>query len=306
MLGNAASGANASYTPTSLSSSSTTPPQHPETKTAEQRHQETRGLIYMTLSALFFSFMSLLVSMTAKTLPSFEIVLFRGIIQTGLGVLACWYLGISPLGNPGVRFLLFCRGLAGSCGLACFFYALSALPLADATVIFFLGPTFTAILGRIVLKEPFTPLDAFASAVSLVGVVLVAKPSVLFPPPPPSSPLSALGESMFMLGVMEKDSAERRLLGTLAALGGAMCAAVVSCFLFFGLNCEVLLSDDYSAKKNKKLKTCLLFTRWVTVSLLLICASFFFNLLLFRLMCSCARLESKVRIRCSMSPTLVW
>ncbi|KAF9303719.1 hypothetical protein BGZ74_003193 [Mortierella antarctica] len=226
LLGNAASGANASYTPTSLSSSSTTPPQHPEAKTAEQRHQETRGLIYMTLSALFFSFMSLLVSMTAKTLPSFEIVLFRGIIQTGLGVLACWYLGISPLGNPGVRFLLFCRGLAGSCGLACFFYALSALPLADATVIFFLGPTFTAILGRIVLKEPFTPLDALASAVSLVGVVLVAKPSVLFPPPPPSLPLSALGESMFVLGVMEKDSAERRLLGTLAALGGAMCAAV--------------------------------------------------------------------------------
>ncbi|KAG0027974.1 hypothetical protein BGZ81_005137 [Podila clonocystis] len=225
LLGNAASGANSSYTPTSRPSSSSSS-LHPEVKTAEQRHQETRGLIYMTLSALFFSFMSLLVSLTAKTLPSFEIVLFRGIIQTGLGVLTCWYLGISPLGNPGVRFLLFCRGLAGSCGLACFFYALSALPLADATVIFFLGPTFTAILGRIVLKEPFTPLDALASTVSMVGVVLVAKPSVLFPPPPPSSPPSALGESMFMLGVMEKDSAERRLFGALAALGGAMCSAV--------------------------------------------------------------------------------
>ncbi|KAG0330771.1 hypothetical protein BG000_011477 [Podila horticola] len=226
LLSNAISGANASYTPTSQSSSTFTSPQHPEAKTAEQRHQETRGLIYMTLSALFFSFMSLLVSLTAKTLPSFEIVLFRGIIQTSLGVLACWYLGISPLGKPGVRFLLFCRGLAGSCGLACFFYALSALPLADATVIFFLGPTFTAILGRIVLKEPFTPLDALASTVSMVGVVLVAKPSVLFRPPPLSSPLSALGESMFMLGVMEKDSAERRLSGALAALGGAMCSAV--------------------------------------------------------------------------------
>lgn len=269
LLGNAVSGANASYTPTSQSSSTFTSPQHPEAKTAEQRHQETRGLIYMTLSALFFSFMSLLVSLTAKTLPSFEIVLFRGIIQTSLGVLACWYLGISPLGKPGVRFLLFCRGLAGSCGLACFFYALSALPLADATVIFFLGPTFTAILGRIVLKEPFTPLDALASTVSMVGVVLVAKPSVLFCPPPPSSPPSALGESMFMLGVMEKDSAERRLSGALAALGGAMCSAVVSCLLLFF--CLVLLICNIGSiviakflcamTTKKKLKPRLLFTR---------------------------------------------
>ncbi|KAI9241739.1 MAG: hypothetical protein BYD32DRAFT_432828 [Podila humilis] len=222
LLGNAVSGANPSYTPSTHPSSSSSDPQ-PEGKTAEQRHQETRGLIYMTLSALFFSFMSLLVSLTAKTLPSFEIVLFRGIIQTVLGVLACWYLGISPLGNPGVRFLLFCRGLAGSCGLACFFYALSVMPLADATVVFFLGPTFTAILGRIVLKEPFTPLDALASTVSMVGVVLVAKPSVLFPPPPSSSP-SALGA--IFVGIMEKDSSEQRLLGTLAGVCGAMCSAV--------------------------------------------------------------------------------
>ncbi|KAF9944389.1 hypothetical protein BGZ72_002432, partial [Mortierella alpina] len=156
-------------------------------KTAEQRHQETKGLIYMTLSALFFSFMSLLVSLTAKSLPSFEIVLFRGIIQTLLGIGACHYLNVSPFGNKGVRFLLFCRGLAGSCGLGCFFYALSVLPLADATVIFFLGPVFTAILARIVLKEPFTPLDALASTVSMIGVVLVAKPSVLFPPHQPET-----------------------------------------------------------------------------------------------------------------------
>lgn len=230
LLGNVTSGANPSYTPGTPSSSSSSP--QLEGKTAELRHQETRGLIYMTLSALFFSFMSLLVSLTAKTLPSFEIVLFRGIIQTALGVLACWYLGISPLGNPGVRFLLFCRGLAGSFGLACFFYALSVMPLADATVVFFLGPTFTAILGRIVLKEPFTPLDALASTASMVGVVLVAKPSVLFPPPP-SSPPSALG-ALFM-GIMEKDSTEQRLFGALACVCGAMCSAVVSYFFLLFL-----------------------------------------------------------------------
>ncbi|GJJ72106.1 hypothetical protein EMPS_04463 [Entomortierella parvispora] len=198
--------------------------------TADQRHQETKGLIYMTLSAFFFSFMSLLVSLTAKSLPSFEIVFFRGVIQTVLGVVACRYLNISPFGQKGVRFLLFCRGFAGSCGLGFFFYALSVLPLADATVIFFLGPVFTAILARIVLKEPFTPLDALASSISMVGVVLVAKPSVLFPPSPISSPPSGGiegGEGSLMMALLQRQEEDhRRLFGALSALCGAMCSAV--------------------------------------------------------------------------------
>ncbi|KAF9119532.1 hypothetical protein BGW39_000235, partial [Mortierella sp. 14UC] len=205
-------------------SNTTTPAASANTNNANnQRHQETKGLIYMTLSALFFSFMSLLVSLTAKSLPSFEIVLFRGIIQTVLGVIACRYLGISPLGKPDnrIRFLLFCRGLAGSFGLGFFFYALSVMPLADATVVFFLGPTFTAILGRIVLKEPFGPLDATASAITMCGVVLVAKPTFLFPPHSPPSTLGEDGQDLF-----EQQKDYNRLFGTLAGLCGAMCSAV--------------------------------------------------------------------------------
>ncbi|KAG0195992.1 hypothetical protein BGX28_000261, partial [Mortierella sp. GBA30] len=222
--------------PSSPSSSSSSQPTPAAQAASHQRRQETKGLIYMTLSALFFSFMSLLVSLTAKSLPSFEIVLFRGIIQTILGVITCHHLGISPFANKGVRFLLFCRGLAGSCALAFFFYALSIMPLADATVVFFLGPVFTAILGRIVLKEPFTPLDALASTVSMVGVILVAKPSVLFPSPSSSSPISdgqenggrdQLSAVMMILQRREgEDDHNRRLLGTLAGVCGAMCTAV--------------------------------------------------------------------------------
>ncbi|KAF9433655.1 hypothetical protein BGZ76_009162 [Entomortierella beljakovae] len=193
--------------------------------TDSQRHHETKGLIYMTLSALFFSFMSLLVSLTAKTLPSFEIVLFRGIIQTILGVVACRYLNVSPFGNKGVRLLLFFRGLAGSFGLGFFFYALSVMPLADATVIFFLGPVFTAILGRIVLKEPFGPLDALASTVSMIGVIFVAKPSAIFPQEP--SPPSGDGpKDQLMLMLQQRDGDDDRIYGALAGLCGAMCAAV--------------------------------------------------------------------------------
>ncbi|KAF9099759.1 hypothetical protein BGX23_012153 [Mortierella sp. AD031] len=96
------------------------------------------------------------------------------------------------------------------------------MPLADATVIFFLGPTFTAILGRIVLKEPFGPLDATASAITMCGVVLVSKPTFLFPSP--TTP--ALGEDMSALLVRQQEEDHRRLFGTIAGLCGAMCSAV--------------------------------------------------------------------------------
>ncbi|KAF9101954.1 hypothetical protein BGX27_011248 [Mortierella sp. AM989] len=210
----------------------TTEQQQSLSESANRRHQETRGLIYMTLSALFFSFMSLLVSLTAKSIPSFEIVLFRGIIQTTLGVIACQYLNISPFGNKGYRFLLFLRGLAGSFGLGFFFYALSVMPLADATVIFFLGPVFTAILARIVLKEPFGPLDALASTVSMIGVIFVAKPSILFPQEPPTSPLppsedgSVMQMSSVMMMLLQREQDHRRIYGALAGVCGAMCSAV--------------------------------------------------------------------------------
>ncbi|KAF9995976.1 hypothetical protein BGZ80_010357, partial [Entomortierella chlamydospora] len=198
-------------------------------ESTHQRHQETKGLIYMTLSALFFSFMSLLVSLTAKTLPSFEIVLFRGIIQGSLGYIACKYLKVNPWGKKEYRFLLFLRGLAGSFGLGFFFFALSVMPLADATVIFFLGPVFTAILARIVLKEPFGPLDALASTVSMIGVVLVAKPSVLFPPKSTLQPVSGSPMSTVMMALLQReqdDEDHRRILGAMSAVCGAMCAAV--------------------------------------------------------------------------------
>lgn len=222
LAGRASTGASSSSSTTTTATAALNAPpttgQSPKSPTSH--NQETRGLIYMTLSAFFFSIVSLLISITARTLPSFELLFFRGVIQALLGIAACRYLNISPWGHPNVRFLLFMRGLVGTCALALFFFSLSVLPLADATVMFFLGPVFTAILGRIVLKEPFGPLDALASILPIIGVVLVVKPSALFPSPPDDNP------SLIQFNSKEGED-QRRLLGALCAVVGAMCSAVV-------------------------------------------------------------------------------
>ena len=90
---------------------------------------------------------------------------------------------LDPFGpeDPKIRRMLVVRGLGGSLGLACFYFALTTLSLADATVIFFTGPIFTAILAYYVLEEPMGVTEIVAGSACLLGVVLVARPPFLFP-----------------------------------------------------------------------------------------------------------------------------
>ena len=98
-----------------------------------QKKREMTGLLYMTLSALGFSTMSLLVKLSGSNFPSFEMVFARSVVQAFFGLLGCLLLKKHPLGEPGVRGWLFVRGLAGTIGLSLFFYSITQLPLADAT-----------------------------------------------------------------------------------------------------------------------------------------------------------------------------
>jgi drug/metabolite transporter (DMT)-like permease len=88
--------------------------------------------------------------------------------------------------HDGTRFrgreprILLLRGVLGFGALTCFYFAVVHLPLADATVIHFLNPVFTAFFAAAVLGEHIGVREALLVAASLSGVVLVARPAVLF------------------------------------------------------------------------------------------------------------------------------
>ena len=132
----------------------------------------------MVLSALFFSVMSLLVKEVGTRLPTQEVVFARALVSM---VVAYGLVRRARPGNWGKRKgLLVVRGLAGFSALSCFFYALVHLPLADATVIQYTNPVWTAWLGWIVLAESLTVGEALLSAAGLLGVLLIARPTFLF------------------------------------------------------------------------------------------------------------------------------
>lgn len=138
----------------------------------------SRGLRYMAAAALFFSLMSLLVKAVGQRLPTQEVVLGRGVVNLGLSWVAVRRAGVPAWGER--RGLLLLRGLFGFAALSCFYYAVIHLPLADATVIQYTNPAFTAVIAAVVLAEGIAALELVCVLGSLVGVALVARPSFLF------------------------------------------------------------------------------------------------------------------------------
>lgn len=86
-----------------------------------------------------------------------------------------------PFGPKEVFWIVFWRGLIGATGLLLYFYTISALPLGDAVSALSLSPILTVIGAGIFLEnEPVTMPVVVAAMASIVGSILIAKPSFFF------------------------------------------------------------------------------------------------------------------------------
>jgi drug/metabolite transporter (DMT)-like permease len=132
----------------------------------------------MAASALCFSLMSLFVKLAGARLPTMEVVFGRSLFMAAVTLALVRREGHAPLGWN--RPLLLTRAVVGTASLSLLYFALPRIPLGDATAIFFMAPIWTALAAVPVLGERTARVVAVGMGASLVGVVLIAKPSVLF------------------------------------------------------------------------------------------------------------------------------
>src|SRR3954468_2527014 len=136
------------------------------------------GTVDMVLAAFCFSVMSLLVKVVGARIPSQEVVFVRAAVSLAV---AYGLVRRARPGNWGRRKgLLVLRGMVGFAALSCFFYAIIHLPLADATVIQYTNPVWTAWLGAWLLGEALSAGEVVLSGAGLLGGLLIARPSFLF------------------------------------------------------------------------------------------------------------------------------
>ena len=176
------------------------------------RSSESTATLWMISSALSFSLMGVCVKTLGGRIPVTEVVLARSLVSLLLSVVMLRQAGMNPWGQR--RWLLVLRGVIGTAALLCVFAALARLPLAPATVLQYLQPTFTALLAWLLLRERVGPRVLLAAVLGWLAVVLLSNPAEL----------SGLFGPMAGL-LLEQRSEPLPLAGVLLALAGALLSA---------------------------------------------------------------------------------
>jgi len=131
----------------------------------------------MVLSAFFFSLMSLSVKVAGERIPTFELMFARGLLVTVVVGLDLARRRV-PLRDGSAVYLLL-RGLVGFAALGLFYFAVVRLPLAEATVIHFTNPLFTALIAAAFLGERLRAAEFGLALLGLVGVAIMVRPQAL-------------------------------------------------------------------------------------------------------------------------------
>lgn len=145
------------------------------------------GLRYMAYSAFWFSAMALLVKIAGARLPSMEIVLVRAVITLALSWALVRRAKLPLWGNR--KGMLLLRGLLGAAALTCWYFSIVHLPLAEATVIQYTNPVFAALLAAALVRERLGVREIVGVVASMVGVIMIARPSFLFANSAPVDPV---------------------------------------------------------------------------------------------------------------------
>lgn len=136
-----------------------------------------RGALWMTGAAACFATINGIVRFVADEIHPLELVFFRGAF--GLLFLLPWlfHRGVGVLRTE--QFGLYAvRGVLALATIAVWFTALTLLPLAEAVTLSFTVPLFGTLTAVLFLGERVSPHRWAATAIGLLGVLIVMRPGI--------------------------------------------------------------------------------------------------------------------------------
>lgn len=135
-----------------------------------------QGAALLALSALLFSLMGVGIREVSSSVNNESVVFFRNLVGVLFFSPLILFQGLRPLKTARIGSHLW-RTAFGLAAMYCFFYAIAHLPLADAMLFTYSAPVFTPLIAWWWLKEPLSKRMLITTAIGLIGVLLVAKPS---------------------------------------------------------------------------------------------------------------------------------
>ena len=143
---------------------------------SERRDHPFLGVSTFIGNLILMALISAVVKTLSLTYPLSEILLLRF-------VFAMWFFWVILFSGAGIAALSTkrpldhaIRSIAGICSLGMFYYAVTVIPIADATALAYSAPIFITLFSIFLLNETIGLRRWLAVIVGFVGVVLVAHP----------------------------------------------------------------------------------------------------------------------------------
>ncbi len=135
------------------------------------------GAAWMVTSGVCFAAMAGLIRYLSADLHAFEIAFFRNC--AGVLVMTPWVMRVGIGALKTQRFGLYAvRGVTSIVAMLSFFWALTAMPITEATALNFTMPIFATILAVIFLGEVVRLRRWTAILVGFGGVLIILRPGV--------------------------------------------------------------------------------------------------------------------------------
>lgn len=137
------------------------------------------GIGLRILSGFLFAVMSVCIKATSAEIPVGEIVFFRSAFALIPLVVFLWLRAEFPHGLATKRPLgHLLRSSLGAAAMFASFASIARLPLAEATLLGYLSPTFTSIAGVLLLSERITVWRVGGVVLGLAGVLALVWPEI--------------------------------------------------------------------------------------------------------------------------------
>jgi drug/metabolite transporter (DMT)-like permease len=136
------------------------------------------GILWALISTVFFACMHASVRHVSSGMHPFEIAFFRNFF--GFCVFVPWVVATGLSAFRTERFPAhLARGVINSGSMLTWFWALSLLPLAEATALGLTGPLFVTLAAIVVLGERVRVPRWFAIGLGAAGTLVILRPGVV-------------------------------------------------------------------------------------------------------------------------------
>lgn len=141
-------------------------------------NKNTKGIIFIILSALFFALMNTFVHLSGD-IHTFQKVFFRNAVAVifAFVILLRNKASFKPAKKGNLKYLLL-RTLFGATGMLCNFYCLDRMLVSDASILNKMSPFFAILFSFLIVKERPRLYQWVLIFGAFVGAAFVIKPTI--------------------------------------------------------------------------------------------------------------------------------